>query len=108
MSEHTKEPWEITPSNNNNSYKIIKFNHSEIAVDCSKEDAHRIVTCVNALAGIDDVEGLMEEIEQALYSGCDCAYHSNNGLKMPCECCKTASKLFPTKEAVEPTGKVGG
>jgi len=61
-SKHTKGPW-VVNENGEVCGDVDEYNYVTIAemvdsVFCkdSKENAKRIVTCVNALEGIDDVE----------------------------------------------------
>jgi hypothetical protein len=55
MSEHTKEPWMYTGKNQNATHDIWSSNKLHfISAESSEPDATRIVSCVNACAGIDD------------------------------------------------------
>ena len=51
---HTKEPWEVelTESIPDNLDKLIKSGNNWIGWAYKEEDAHRIVACVTACAGI--------------------------------------------------------
>lgn len=77
MSEHTKEPWAIRRGHS--TVEVITVAGLSIAQtigdvywknfsDESLANAHRIVACVNALAGIptSDIPSIMEEVKSVL------------------------------------------
>ena len=77
--KHTKEPWFIGGTNTNqdepNEIAIINvqgYCHAvalpcgmkDVEPDITKANAQRIVDCVNALAGIEDVEGFVRDAKE--------------------------------------------
>lgn len=53
--KHTQEPWQIDQQEDNGLYVIVDFTGDEIGNydgEYSKEDAQRIVYCINACEGL--------------------------------------------------------
>jgi len=91
--KHTKEPWECSDSltehisSRTNGFIARTEDHDGYYLwsNKSKANAERIVLCVNALAGIENVEEFMKAVKHAVHQNNDCG----------CHICKTATTLFP-------------
>ena len=99
--EHTKEPWDtkvtVDPETGLSTAKIIMADGEELP-SCFGESeiydyADRIVTCVNALAGIEDVEGFMSRVHGQIEAA---MHHLNNEHDLDVlESLNEALALFP-------------
>lgn len=104
-NKHTPEPWSVDPkaslnvrAMNNEGILRVTANcggYSSNVVDPLDENlanAQRIVECVNALSGIEDVEGFMKIVKEALENDyCLCQTEETFWKHV-------ALSLFPTKE----------
>ncbi len=70
--KHTQEPWKSRPSIHGSEYRYVQIgkDKSYTTMELKPEDANRIVTCVNAMAGVSDPENALrlsrEAFEEAI------------------------------------------
>lgn len=109
MSEHTKGKWEVYYSNDENTMvRCPDGNGCGIAIlqanwtHKHKANAQRIVDCVNACGGIEDVSKWMKELHKFVAvvknneNSCECDYE---GWCLYCSASKLLRTFPPQKEA---------